>query len=82
MKTLKVLIGCETSGEVRRAFLDQGHDAWSCDLLPSQDRKRLRFALADRADIALPGAIDKAIALVEGHVITVTEDGTLIIVSP
>ncbi|WP_340160048.1 hypothetical protein [uncultured Hoeflea sp.] len=51
-------------------------------VLPSQDRRRLRFPLADRADIALPGAIDKAIALVEGRVITATEDGTLIIVSP
>lgn len=51
-------------------------------VLPSQDRRRLRFPLADRADIALPGAIDKAIALVERRVITVTEDGTLMIVSP
>ncbi len=32
---MKVLIGCETSGIVRDAFLDQGHDAWSCDVLPS-----------------------------------------------
>ncbi len=31
----KVLIGCETSGIVRDAFLAQGHDAWSCDLLPA-----------------------------------------------
>lgn len=30
----KVLIGCETSGIVRDAFLALGHDAWSCDLLP------------------------------------------------
>ena len=33
----KILIGCETSGIVRNAFLDLGHDAWSCDLLPSDD---------------------------------------------
>lgn len=32
---MKVLIGCETSGTVREAFLAQGHDAWSCDILPS-----------------------------------------------
>ena len=38
MKQLKVLIGCETSGAVRRAFLERGHDAWSGDLLPAQDR--------------------------------------------
>ncbi len=31
----KVLIGCETSGIVRDAFLALGHDAWSCDLLPA-----------------------------------------------
>ncbi len=31
----KVLIGCETSGVVREAFLALGHDTWSCDLLPS-----------------------------------------------
>lgn len=34
---IKVLIGCETSGVVRRAFLDAGYDAWSCDILPSDD---------------------------------------------
>ena len=33
----KVLIGCETSGVVRNAFLEQGFDTWSCDLLPSDD---------------------------------------------
>ena len=35
---MRVLIACETSGRVRRAFADRGHDAWSCDLLPSVDR--------------------------------------------
>lgn len=35
---MRVLIGCETSGVVRRAFAARGHDAWSCDLLPSEDR--------------------------------------------
>ena len=34
---MKVLVACEYSGVVRNAFLDQGHDAWSCDLLPSED---------------------------------------------
>ena len=32
---MKILIGCETSGIVREAFLEQGHDAWSCDVLKS-----------------------------------------------
>jgi hypothetical protein len=33
---LKVIIGCEFSGIVRDAFKDRGHDAYSCDLLPSE----------------------------------------------
>jgi len=33
----RVLIACEFSGVVRRAFRDAGHDAWSCDLLPAED---------------------------------------------
>jgi hypothetical protein len=32
MKILKVLIGCEESQEVMKAFLDLGHEAISCDL--------------------------------------------------
>lgn len=34
---MKVLIACEFSGVVRRAFRALGHDAWSCDLLMSED---------------------------------------------
>jgi hypothetical protein len=34
---MRVLIACEFSGVVRRAFRDRGHDAWSCDLLPAED---------------------------------------------
>jgi len=33
----RVLVACEFSGTVRNAFLDRGYDAWSCDLLPSED---------------------------------------------
>ena len=35
MSGLKVLIACEFSGTVREAFAKRGHNAWSCDLLPS-----------------------------------------------
>lgn len=35
MKKLKVLVACEYSGRVRDAFIRKGHDAISCDLLPS-----------------------------------------------
>ena len=33
--TMKVLVACEYSGIVREAFAARGHDAWSCDLLPT-----------------------------------------------
>jgi len=33
---VKILIACEFSGVVRDAFAEQGHDAWSCDLLPTE----------------------------------------------
>lgn len=35
MRPMKILIACERSGKVRDAFIRQGHDAISCDLLPS-----------------------------------------------
>lgn len=35
---MKVLVACEFSGRVREAFRARGHDAWSCDILPSEDR--------------------------------------------
>lgn len=34
---VKVLVACERSGVVRRAFRALGHDAWSCDLAPAGD---------------------------------------------
>lgn len=34
---MNVLIACEFSGTVRRAFRALGHAAWSCDLLPADD---------------------------------------------
>jgi hypothetical protein len=33
---MRVLVACEFSGVVRDAFAAKGHDAWSCDLLPSE----------------------------------------------
>lgn len=33
---MKVLVACEFSGTVRDAFLALGHDAMSCDLLPTE----------------------------------------------
>jgi len=34
---MRVLIACEFSGTVRRACRSLGHDAYSCDMLPSDD---------------------------------------------
>jgi hypothetical protein len=47
---VRVLIGCETSGVVRRAFAARGHDAWSCDLLPSEDRSN-KHLICDVRDL-------------------------------
>ena len=33
---MKVLIACEYSGIVREAFAKLGHNAWSCDILPTE----------------------------------------------
>lgn len=33
---MRVMVACEFSGTVRDAFLARGHDAWSCDLLPTE----------------------------------------------
>ncbi len=54
---MKVLIGCETSGKVRRAFAALGHDAWSCDLLPSEDGSN-RHIIGDIRDLLKPGLWD------------------------
>jgi len=35
LTNLKVLVACEYSATVRDAFRALGHDAWSCDLLPT-----------------------------------------------
>jgi hypothetical protein len=32
----RILVACEFSGVVRDAFASYGHDAWSCDLLPTE----------------------------------------------
>ena len=39
----RILIACEYSGIVRRAFTARGFDAWSCDLLPAEDGSNRHF---------------------------------------
>jgi len=40
---MRVLIGYESSGVVRRAFRALGHDAWSCDLQPADDGSEFHY---------------------------------------
>lgn len=40
---MRVLVACEYSGRVREAFRALGHDAFSCDLLPSEDDSPFHF---------------------------------------
>lgn len=40
---MRVLVACESSGQVRRAFRALGHDAWSCDILPADDGSEHHF---------------------------------------
>nr|WP_321525149.1 hypothetical protein [uncultured Cohaesibacter sp.] len=50
----RVLVACEFSGVVRNAFLDRGHDAWSCDLLPTENRPN-RHITGDVRDVLHEG---------------------------
>lgn len=47
---MRVLIACELSGTVRRAFAMRGHDAWSVDLLPAEDRSN-KHIVGDARDV-------------------------------
>jgi len=40
---MRILIACERSGVVRRAFRALGHNAWSCDLEPADDGSPYHF---------------------------------------
>jgi hypothetical protein len=49
-ESLRILVACEYTGVVRRAFAARGHDAWSCDLLPSLDRNN-KHIVGDVRDV-------------------------------
>lgn len=51
---MKVLIGCEFSGVVRRAFRALGFDAWSCDLERAEDGSNYHYC-GDIRDILYDG---------------------------
>ena len=56
---MNVLVACEYSGEVRRAFRALGHDAWSCDLLASEDASDHHFQGDVMVAIARPERVNE-----------------------
>lgn len=58
---MRVLVACEYSGEVRRAFRRLGHDAWSCDLLPADDGDQHHYQ-CDVRTLLQPGRWDLLVA--------------------
>ena len=67
---MKVLVACECSGAVRDAFIEQGHDAWSCDIIEceSDPKKHLQCDVLTVLDngwdimIAHPPCTDLAVS--------------------
>lgn len=55
MRTLRVLVACETSGIGRRAFANLGHDVWSCDIKQSVDRSNRHIVCDVRDGILFEG---------------------------
>ncbi len=48
---MKVLVACEYSGAVREALRKKGHDAYSCDIIPSDDNSA--FHIQDKLENVL-----------------------------
>jgi len=53
---VRVLVACEFSGIVRDAFAARGHDAWSCDLLPTETKKLSPHFICDVLEIIHHGS--------------------------
>lgn len=58
---MMVLVACEYSGRVRRAFAEKGHQAYSCDLIPSNDYSD-KHLIADALDVIYSHPWDLIIA--------------------
>ena len=52
---MRVLVACEFSGVVRDAFIARGHDAYSCDLLPTDTNVEGKHFQADVLEILCMG---------------------------
>ncbi|PHP67111.1 hypothetical protein CSC94_11225 [Zhengella mangrovi] len=72
------VIGSREQGLAWGGVVEKEHPAIL--VLPSQDRRKLRFAFSSHADIRLPGAIDKAIVEKDGWLVTATENGRLLVI--
>ncbi len=53
MRAKRVLIGCEFSGAMRRAFRALGHNAWSCDIIDAEDNSRHHLKMDVREALLL-----------------------------
>lgn len=62
---MKVLVACEESQAVCKAFRRRGHEAYSCDIIPCSGGHPEWHIMWD------------ALALVNGHCSFMTTDGTL-----
>ena len=51
---MNVLVACEFSGVVRDAFIEKGHNAWSCDLLPAEGKYKHRSYMCNVLDLLTP----------------------------
>lgn len=60
---MRVLVACERSGAVRRAFRALGHDAWSCDLKPARDGAEQHFQCDVREVLDYEPAWDALLAI-------------------
>lgn len=58
---MRVLVACEYSAVVRDAFRTRGHDAWSCDLLPTEGDPQWHIQ-GDALDVAYGEQWDLMIA--------------------
>ena len=62
---MRVLVACEYSGTVRDAFSRKGHDAWSCDLLPTESE--LTTKEGKHIQGSCLGVLDQGWDLMIGH---------------
>ena len=55
---MKILIACEFSGIVTRAFRDKGHEAYSCDIIPSEGHNHKWHIIGNVLDYLEGGTTD------------------------